>query len=82
VFTGTGVQTSERVHATIGTAIGRFSTAFVALRHELVAITSHASALVPVPAMTVFEMAEAAGAPLGRNCQLHVDLTPPFVPSA
>ncbi|HEX3157471.1 MAG TPA: hypothetical protein VHQ45_03050 [Gemmatimonadaceae bacterium] len=41
------MQTSERVHGTIGTTIGRFSTAFVALRHELVAITSHASALVP-----------------------------------
>jgi ketosteroid isomerase-like protein len=40
----------------------------------------HDGAEVSVPAMTVYEMAEMAGTPRARRCNIYVDLAPLFAP--
>ena len=79
--------------AAIETAIAHFFTAMVALRHEFVRISRdddtlfleatvtyarHDGGMVTVPAMTVFDMTDAAGGRLASRCRIYVDLAPLF----
>jgi ketosteroid isomerase-like protein len=81
--------------ATIEAAIAGFFGAMQTLRHETTRTTTtgnllfleatvtylrHDGQQVSVPAMTVYEMAATAGAPLARRCNIYVDLAPLFAP--
>jgi ketosteroid isomerase-like protein len=81
--------------ANIEAAIAGFFSAFVSLKHEpvrtmstgnvlfleaIVTYLRHDGKKVSVPAMTVYEMAEMAGTPLARRCNIYIDLAPLFTP--